>query len=606
MPRAFLNLFLLPLIVWLFLFVPTPLVLASDFTTDYQVNYSVAESGQTNVSFAITLTNNQSRYFAPEYELMVGFPTISNLTARDSKGIIKPIIEKTSDGNKIKLVFNNKAVGLNKKQTFFVTFVTPDVVSHNGSIWEINIPGFSQIKDVDQYNVTIKTPDSFGQPIYSKPDNALGRLTFDKNQIGKAGISLAFGQKQFYHYKLTYHLQNQNIFGIEKTIALPPSTNYQDSFITSLDPKPLDVKLDNDGNWLAVYHLSPFENKTVSVEGTIKLAITPGKQTQTENQLAAYLQEQPFWQTSNSQILRLAKQLKSAKEIYDFVVKKLSYDFSRLENRQTRLGAAYILSRPNAAVCLEFTDLFIALSRAAGIPAREVDGFAYSNNSRERPILAKQDILHAWPEYYDAKKQAWIMVDPTWGNTTGGQDYFTTLDFDHVAFVIRGSSSTYPVPAGGYKDSGKTSEKDVIVTLLPGGETPSEQVELKANVAPAQIAGLAPSVFLQVTNTGQGEIANQSVLVSSDIFHPREQRVALDPLPPYGHTTVAITFEAPSLLTNSSGQITMSLEGKTVIAPVQVAFTNIFRSPILIGGIVALFTFIVLIIAAKARRLFVS
>ncbi len=30
------------------------------------------------------------------------------------------------------------------------------------------------------------------------------------------------------------------------------------------------------------------------------------------------------------------------------------------------------------------------------------------------------------------------MIDPTWGATTGGVDYFETLDFDHFAFVVKG------------------------------------------------------------------------------------------------------------------------------------------------------------------------
>ena len=113
------------------------------------------------------------------------------------------------------------------------------------------------------------------------------------------------------------------------------------------------------------------------------------------------------------------------------------------------MGALSALNNPTSAVCLEFTDLFVALSRAAGIPAREIDGYAYTNNAHDRPLSLTEDVLHAWPEYYDFDKKAWIMVDPTWGNTTGGIDYFNALDFDHIAFVIKGENSGYPIPAGG-------------------------------------------------------------------------------------------------------------------------------------------------------------
>jgi len=53
------------------------------------------------------------------------------------------------------------------------------------------------------------------------------------------------------------------------------------------------------------------------------------------------------------------------------------------------------------------------------------------------------------------------MIDPTWGSTTSGIDYFKNLDLDHIAFVIKGSESEYPIPAGGYKF--ENASKDVNV-----------------------------------------------------------------------------------------------------------------------------------------------
>ncbi|NCC70435.1 hypothetical protein EOM09_02540, partial [bacterium] len=44
------------------------------------------------------------------------------------------------------------------------------------------------------------------------------------------------------------------------------------------------------------------------------------------------------------------------------------------------------LNLPNSSICTDFTDLFITLARAKGIPAREVQGFAYTNNSKIKPI----------------------------------------------------------------------------------------------------------------------------------------------------------------------------------------------------------------------------
>ncbi|GAI19887.1 unnamed protein product, partial [marine sediment metagenome] len=68
------------------------------------------------------------------------------------------------------------------------------------------------------------------------------------------------------------------------------------------------------------------------------------------------------------------------------------------------MGALKALNSKNPVVCMEFTDLFIALCRAAGIPVREVNGYAHTNNPKLRPLSLTLDVLHAWPEYYDENK----------------------------------------------------------------------------------------------------------------------------------------------------------------------------------------------------------
>lgn len=62
--------------------------------------------------------------------------------------------------------------------------------------------------------------------------------------------------------------------------------------------------------------------------------------------------------------------------------------------------------------CTEHTLLFVAVARAAGLPAREVGGLAYGQ-LRGKPVLA----WHAWPEYHDGKQ--WRAIDPTWNEPDG-------------------------------------------------------------------------------------------------------------------------------------------------------------------------------------------
>jgi hypothetical protein len=58
--------------------------------------------------------------------------------------------------------------------------------------------------------------------------------------------------------------------------------------------------------------------------------------------------------------------------------------------------------------CTEHSTLFVALARAAGLPARRVTGFIY-NNEEENPGFAG----HEWSEV--VLNGVWIGIDPTWG-----------------------------------------------------------------------------------------------------------------------------------------------------------------------------------------------
>jgi hypothetical protein len=73
--------------------------------------------------------------------------------------------------------------------------------------------------------------------------------------------------------------------------------------------------------------------------------------------------------------------------------------------------------------------------------------------------LKSGDLLHSWPEFYDPNF-GWVAVDPTWGNTSK-TDYFTKLDTNHFAFVIKGINSEYPLPAGMYRTDDSTKLIDI-------------------------------------------------------------------------------------------------------------------------------------------------
>lgn len=603
-------------------FLPAPASAAQNFTTDYHVTYNALENGLTRAVLKVTLTNTTTQYYASSYQMQLGFSEIKNLAASDPEGPLKPKITKTNDGHLLDLTFNKKAVGKGDKLTFTINFDTLEVAKKHGKIWEINVPGIANPEQFQTFIVDVKAPKSFGKPTYIKPYHGNDNLRFTKEQLGKSGIVIAFGDHQVYTFQLDYHLHNKNIFPIKSEIALPPTTNYQDVYLANMEPTPNNVRLDKDGNWIAQYNLLPAQKLDVVVRGDVAVRLKPKQYELSLEDYADYTKGMQFWETNDPEIMRLAQELKTPEAIYKYVVETLKYDFMRVSEETDRLGAAAALRNPTKAVCREFTDLFIAITRAAGIPAREINGFAYTQNPRQRPISVTQDILHAWPEYYDKAKKTWVMVDPTWGSTTGGTDYFNTLDNDHVVFVIKGLNSNAPLPAGAYKLNAKSGPKDITIGFGGSIQHNESEVSLTPEFPSVSFSGFPVKGNIIAKNTGSSMVPEQIFSVSSDLLTPGEQMYRLEAIPPFGSITVPVKFDATSILTNRDAGLTIrytpvqevgdpeqrvlgasTADGKNFVAEKTIAIAPLFMTPWGIGGIIAVSALSIFIFAAKSGRL---
>ncbi|HBB76128.1 MAG: hypothetical protein A2186_03000 [Candidatus Levybacteria bacterium RIFOXYA1_FULL_41_10] len=607
MKKILLSLFLL-----LIIFFPKNAFASEFFSTESNAIYTIQNTGRTNVRFNNSLINKSGDSYASSYTLVVGFKNLENIQASDGEGPIG--VEKTENdrGTELKLRFNQRVVGKDQKLNFSISFDTFEVAQSQGRIWEVNIPGLSDSNDFDKFSSSVIVPQSLGSPVYIKPDikrvatSSSNTVVFDKKDLGNSGISMAYGDYQVYRFNLRYQLENANLFPVRTEIALPPSTNYQNVSIDDILPKPTDVVVDRDGNWLAQFSLKSRERIEVNVLGNAQVYLNPKPQEVKSEDLSEYLKPTKYWQTNDPKIQRHAKELKTPEAIYNYTLKTLKYDFQRVKKGQVRLGALDALNKPDSAVCLEFSDLFIALSRAAGIPAREVNGFAYTANSSERPLSLIKDVLHAWPEYYDSKRRAWIMVDPTWGNTTNGVDYFKTLDFDHFAFVIRGIDSQYPIPAGGYKFAGNESVKNVEVSLERTYKKTPVNISLKPLFNKKYTAGLSIEGVVIVENNN-GEMFDEGILTaSSQILTPKKPFHLIENIPPFGKKEVVLSFNKTPFLTNRTDNIKISLGSKEDDVKIKVSpiFLNYY---LILGGVlIGIFTITSIIVAKKLRRLHLS
>ena len=132
------------------------------------------------------------------------------------------------------------------------------------------------------------------------------------------------------------------------------------------------------------------------------------------------LSPEPLVQSGAPAIVALARRIRgdtrdplvAARRISEWV-----HDSLRKSISVTIPSAIQVLDS-RAGDCNEHTQLFIALSRAAGIPARAAAGLA---------LVGTKFYYHAWPEVFVGK---WVAVDPTFGQFPA--------DASHLRFVYGG------------------------------------------------------------------------------------------------------------------------------------------------------------------------
>lgn len=513
-----LSLFLLVTVYWL---LSTPTYADNEFSSSYNINYDVDPSGVTTVTEKVTLKNLTDRFYASSFNLSIGATNITEVAATDSQGPLEISTQNQGKKTAMTVKFSQQVAGVGKEYPFTIKFKSTDFAQPQGKVWQISIPKISSVSNLDKYDLSLSVPVAFGDPTSILPEpikqsETQGKINFfyTKSQLTESGILANFGDKQIFNFSIYYYLENSGLLPEIKEVVLPADSNYQKVLINSIEPKPENTHFDPDGNLIATIKLERGQKINLEITGSASLKLKSNqKEELSPIQQQQYLSAQKYWEKDNPQISGKLNEIfkdlpaqagqkpqsinEKAKLIYKFVVSTLSYNQDRLKNNDyQRLGALTALNNPTQALCQEFSDLFVSLARAAGIPARELTGYAYSANSDIRPLSLSKDTLHAWAQYYDPVN-GWVMVDPTWENTTGGVDYFSQFDLNHLILAIRGQNSEQPTPAS-----------DVRVEFGETEATSSSKLNIQI-LAPDELFAAFPS-NIKVVVENQGNVATDS------------------------------------------------------------------------------------------------
>ncbi len=520
------------------------------FASTYSVSYVVSELGETAVTENITFRNLTDKYYASSFTLMVGATDLYDVSASDTQGPLETQVQSEATRSQVVVKFRQQVVGFDKNYKWQFRFKSKDFAQIQGQVKQISIPRAPKLSANDDFSLSLAVPVAFGEPTVMTPEavhksEAGGQIlfNFNKEQIQRTGVLAIFGSEQKYNFELNYTISNNSFLPTIASIPIPPDTSFQEVLIDSISPKPENVIVDADGNYLAYFKVDKRQRMAVVVKGQVNLRLkATGRISElSEASLAKYTQAQKYWDVSSPLMKgRLAEIFKDvqqntlsnsqkAKLIHQFVVGYLKFDDKRLASQNfSRLGALTVLNNPDQALSSEFTDLFVTLARSAGMPARRLEGLALTTNSQIRPLSLFGKSMHAWPEYYDSQK-GWVMIDPTWENTNGGVDYFSRFDLNHMVVAILGQSSI--TPSTSYQGG---------LSLTGASSNINQKVSLNISSANELIAGFPINLLSTVENIGNVAVGPAKLKIEpGDLILTNSQGVVETPiLPPYGRLKV--------------------------------------------------------------------
>lgn len=496
---------------------------SAEFNYAIGLDYQLQTDGSARVVTAYHVTNQTTNRILASIKINTPVKDASEVVATFADGTQLPVTmaQRTNssqgysyDYQELTVVFGRWPTGRGVSQDFTVSYKTSELVDVKGSSKTFSVPSLSDVQSQENYRVTVSVPQDYGK-LYSTgalPDidsSESGRLryAFSNSADLKRSISLIFGDTTVYKIDFAYPLKNNTSRDQTFVVTLPPDTSSQKIYINKLDPAPLSTRLDADGNVLAEYRVPARTTKTVHTDIAAQVHYLEydlskgGNKSDIPADISKnYTGSTQYWQTSDATLIAKARQavvgqtkvVDMVRSIYELTKSTLTYNNEKIKYN-IRQGSSKALNNPNNAVCLEYSDVMIALLRSQGIPARMPVGYAYAGSLKQSKAVS--DSLHSWVEAY-VPGVGWINVDPTWGEK---YDNFGKSDLDHVAFALWGRNDSLPaaVMANGedqnyqYEDTKVTYVEDVPRSI-PEGKIRAHKYVLFPGISLVQYEATAP------------------------------------------------------------------------------------------------------------------
>ena len=616
------------LLIFTFIFLFNPLVArgadcsnpSKILSSSYDINYLVDAEGTAIVSQKVTLKNLVAECYASSYALNINSTKVRDVLGEDSLGKLQVNLEKSQVGTVISAQLNDAVVGKGKSVSFTLKYTIDGLANRVGNFWELVAPRIITTELVENYNLRISVPMSFGEPfslslkpIEIKNDANTLVLIFGKEALDQRSVFASFGSEQQIYFNFKVPLENKNFFNQKYFIPIPPDTNTQQILIKSFDPKPEKILIDENGNYITEYKLGANKFIEAKIEGYIRIINSkeplPSPKEFKKSNLDSYKQSTNFIETADKLVKEKALNLKSSQEVYNFVVGYLDYNFdSYKKSKADRIGAKNLLKNKKAATNQDFVDLFVALNRAIGVPSREVFGIVLTNEDSKpafvgSPLNSKK--IHIWAQYFNTSKNMWIDVDPTWGKTFGA-NYSGGNFSDRFALF-------FSTNGGDSKELQKLTMLDNGLKVNYSSDKLDYKPKVDINIISDQIVvGFPVNISVTVNNnSGVSIIGGNLEINSSNISLIGEKNQQVPVIFPFEKKVIAFHAKGNGLLKSTDGQISANFNAKSGLEKLEltsqknIRINSIFSfglQQILLILIIFLFIFGIFIVRFKIIR----
>jgi hypothetical protein len=476
-----------------------------------KLEYTINENRSVDVEMKFTLFVSSPAYSILETSWGVLSTSITNVKVEAEPPALATRarfdgLETREKDSIIKIKFPG-GLGPSERLTYNVSFTAEGFVLGSGPEYKHSQFGYrgdggftvdgSTIKlRHDNYIVTVKGPSGTrfflsDNEVENKLGNGLPIVThmtkLEADEKFK-GVRIHFYKEPVY-YKLviTESINNSGTKASENIwldVSLFQLTASQFAALTASQGELVAMYRDEEGKWHGVFGmgtLGPRESRDVDIE--IVFACNIYTSDANENNTGAlsemhelpsysqYLQQDKYWEVEHLDIRSKARELKgvgdpNAYELAKRIVEFVSGWVETPKNENVgvpRYGALWTYQNKYGD-CDCFSDLAIALARAAGLPARMCLGWVYRE---EAPGP------HAWVEFYLPRK-GWEPADPTWAKPLG--NYFCRIDSGHILRGVWGLESEIYTIENKWWDGAepRVEQRDVTLTMLSEREASQE------------------------------------------------------------------------------------------------------------------------------------